>query len=492
MKKITAFLLATALICALFVIPASAGSNETQDFPFAETAPTVDGEVKSGEYVDAFPIHAFDGTSPEIADYQQHNQSNDWNYEFYACWTETDLHMAWVVDSPVFGPLPEQYYTETGNMWMYSCVQFILTPGAPDNEIVQYQTSQWSGDYLEGGLCLNEDGESVKIAWSKPAAVSAFLSPEDWDCAIVRDGNVTTYEVRIPWNKTGVQAIGNEATFGLTYAVAGQEAHADAGGVSMMLEWPDACLGGKNADNAAVITLTGHEEMDITSVEVDTSVALEDGTLPSDYDQDTAITIGLDTVNLAIVTDSCTLITDVANLGNYNTNWAMNVLLAPTDTANVYKVVEVLQGQGDTVAFVSEITEGMIVLSAHADDETTDAGIRKTIVSSLVVDTELHVFGVDIAAGEQTFKNAMLYTVAESGGDTESDVVSDDESDVVSEDDSSVVSEDDNDSKPATSTAVSDVDDGKDDGSLTWLWIVIAVVAVAAVVVVVIIIKKKK
>lgn len=485
MKKIIAFLLAAALCCAMFILPGmAAGDNEKVDIKYATKAPTVDGKVSSGEYVSALPTHDYSATSTEIASYQEHNKLTDLHYEFYICWTETDLYMAWKVYSSTFGALPEQYYTETGNMWMYSCVQFILTPGAPDNTKATYQTAQWSGNYLEVGLALREDGESCKVAWSKPAGAEA-LTVDDWDAAIIRDeaNKVTTYEVRLPWNKTGVQAIGNEAQFGLTYAVAGQEDYNVTPG---MLEWPNAILGGKNADNAGIMTLTGHKEMEITSIEVEPG--LVDGTLPTDYVAGTSVALTIDAVDTSVGGNTSRVFTDPSKIADKSTAWSQVLLLAPVEGKDgVYSVVENIAGDGTGIKFSSEITTGMIALAFHANDiaDGSEQAARKIAASGIAVGTELKLFGIDLTENKVLYKNSMVYTTDGSAGETTS------ETETTSE--ASSEAETTSETSKAASSAAASSEAAEEGSSLLWLWIVIGVVVVAgAAVAVVMIIRKKK
>jgi hypothetical protein len=173
--------------------------------------------------------------------------------------------MAWVVKADAHYPVdPVVDYNKDGIlndidysfMWQFSCVQFMLCTGAPDaSKPGTYQTSQWSGNYLEVGLSIMPDGTSYKIAWSKPVG-GENLTLADWDFVGVRDeaAKTTTYEVRIPWVKSGIKTVGNNAQFGLAYAVSDQQ---DFNVERSMCEWQDAILGGKNMDNGAVITLAG-------------------------------------------------------------------------------------------------------------------------------------------------------------------------------------------------------------------------------------------
>jgi hypothetical protein len=183
-------------------------------------------------------------------------------------WTDDSLYMAWIVKTAGHWPidLTKDYNKDgtadaakdgkdLGYMYMFSCVQFMMSTGAPDATKKVYQTAEWSGNYLEVGLSIQKDGQSKKIAWSKPKG-GENLAVDAWDFSGARNdaAKTTTYEVRIPWNKSGVKTVGNNVKFGLTYAIGDQE---DFDKAPNMCEWQDGILDGKNMDAGAVVNLTG-------------------------------------------------------------------------------------------------------------------------------------------------------------------------------------------------------------------------------------------
>lgn len=517
MKKLLAFLLVATMIVAMFAIPAAAEDtvNYEEEFKFVKKAPKVDGKVEKGEY-GTLPVHTYPEDKEQFVD-SEHNDyaESDWDFEFYGAWDADYLYMAWVLNTETHVGIPEiDHETDAnadgifneedyGYMWMYSCVQFIFTPGAPEKGTTAYQAGQYDGDYLEVGLALTAENNPIRIAWCKPTAASA-LDPNEWDASIVRDedAKTTTYEVRIPWGKSGLSEVGNEAQFGFTYAVAAQEYNTKKG----MIEWQNGVLSAKDADSAAVITLTGAP--DIEKSQISQEQAKVDGTLPSDAAD--ALQIALDGVNTSISGEKAYLYTDPSTVGSNNNTWATSILLKPVDgEEGYYEVVESATGSGATFSFTSEIEDGMIAISVHSDGEGVGKD-RSEAAKSLAVGDKVGLFGVDLEKGDTIYKNAMIYKPAtEQGGETSGEVsgdVSDATSDATSEDATSedatsedatsedATSEDatSEDASAATSTDASDAGSDDEGGLGIWLWVIIAVVIVAVVAVVVVLVIKKK
>jgi hypothetical protein len=511
------------MIVAMLAIPAAAEDtvNYEEEFKYTKKAPKVDGKVDKGEY-GTRPVHSFKDAKDQFIygtkaghEHDGYDES-DWDVDFYAAWDEENLYMAWVVNTEVHVGMPEQDYNNDGAwnvegdsnyMWEYSCLQFILTPGAPESGVKKYQTAEWSGDYLEVGLALTAENNAIRAWWSKPT-LSQSLDVNDWDAAIERDDakKTTIYEVRIPWNKSGVDAFGDGAQFGLTYAVAAQEYKVKRG----MIEWQDGCLGGKNADNAAVITLTGNKDVPIQENSKDAPTENKtEGTLPEAAKD--AIQLGIDGVNISISGEKAYLYTDPSVIGENNNTWATSILLKPVE-GDVYEIVETKTGNGATFSFDSEIEDGMIAFSVHSDGSGVGKE-RSELARALGVGDKLGLFGVDLEKADTTYSNAMFYVI---GGETEDPTTSEDVSEEVSEDVSTETSEDANtstetsedantstdastatsedaDASTEASTATSEGDATADEeGSLLWLWIVIGVVVVAGVVVAVVVVSKKK
>lgn len=491
MKKILSFLLIATMLVAMFVMPSAADDkvNYETEFDFLKKAPTVDGVVKKGEY-GTLPVHSYPDDKEQFED-TEHNKFTDTEFDFYAGWDADYLYMAWVVTAENHKGLPEQDFNNDGSfteadygyMWQYSCVQFIFTPGAPKAGETSYQVADtYGGNYLEVGLTLTTEGEQVRVCWCKPTAAQA-LEVNDWDAAIVTEDKTTTYEVRIPWGKSGLNSTGNGAQFGLTYAVAAQDFYTDKCG---MIEWQDGVLGGKKADNAAVITLTGNESITESSLVVIPSKS--EGTIPAEAEGKTQITI--DGLNTGITAEMAYLYTDPSTIGTMNTKWSTCVLLAPVEgEEGVYSVAEVIVGAGEEIVFTTELTEGMLAFAAHSDG--TGAGMdRKTAATNLALDSKVKFFGVDFEAADTTYTNAMFWVL-----DAEGDTSTEESSEVETSVDESSKEESKEASKAESSAAAtteSSEAEKTEEGGNALIWIIIAVVAVVAIAVVVFVVLKKK
>ena len=494
MKKILAFLLVALTVAALFVVPASAADDKNYKVTVpgvknGQAAPVPDGVVKAGEYVSKTPIHSFSANRSQFN--TDHDEYGDWDVDFYTCWDADNLYLAWVVHSDIQVGMPSDKLSAAGglgNMWEYSCVQFILTPGAPGGT-TKYQTDQWAGNYLECGLTLVDNKEVGKIAWSAPVGLQK-MDVNDWDGAIKRDdaAKTTTYEVRIPWKATGVQVKGDNAQFGLTYAASAQEQYTSV--KKGMLEWQDGILGGKNADNAAVMTLEpiGYEQTVIVPVDP----VLKEGEVPAEVKDATCIT--LDGLNKAITGEKAYLITKPTkeNIASYNTKYALGLLLEPGEgKKNTYKLVEKVQGAAadkEVIEFTTDIKDGMILALIHSDGQKEGAARRDT-AAGLEVGSELYLFGVDVAKGEQLYSNAALYV-------TSATVVDDSSAEESSKEESSKPE-----SKPESKTESSKVEStpasssAEEEGKMSPVAIVLIVICgliIIGAVVAVIIVKKKK
>ena len=413
MKKLFAALLALALACtALVIVPSAAGTNPEFTFEFTEDAPVIDGVVDPGEY-GMFPVDSWSYSQGALENTFQNinyliTDDEDLSIDFYATWTNDDLYLAWVVNTKYDSRIPT---TETSDAYMYEyCyIQLVMTSGAPDNSVVKYQTAQWSGDYLDIGLCLKDDGESYKVAWTQPAAANNSLTLSDWEFSGSREGTVTTYEVRLPWNKTGVAEKGDGAQFGLNWGVGAQEKYSVTQGI---VEWTDGAVGVKNADAACVITLEGGDEKQQVGMELpvsrDESPA---GDLPAGLENSPIQILQLEA---AVTGESVSLVSDVANMTNYNTTWAHAVLLRPAaDNSETlegyYTVVEAITGAGEAVGFTSETQEGDVAIIAHTDgSEGATGGPARNALGALAIGDSVYLHGVqwNTETGKIAWKNS--------------------------------------------------------------------------------------
>lgn len=514
MKKILTFLLVATMLCAMFVMPSAAADdvNFADTVDFIETAPKPDGIVNVGEYGDVLPHHTYSENPEQFAkDAANHDQYGNWDVEFYSAWDAENIYFAWVVKSEIHHGLvkgtydgsgnliseewptdPEEYAKNLGHMWWNSCVQFIITPGAPG-------TGDYTNNYLEVGLCLLSDGDIGKVAWQLPKGVKD-IDFNDWDAAIVRDdaNNTTTYEVSIPKAMSGIGTYGTDAQFGLTYAAAAQENYlTDTPG---MLEWQNGILGSKEPNNAAVMTLAGGNE------EQEDIIDIKEGELPEEAKD--AVTVIVDDVNTAMTGEDAKIITDLTM--DYNGIYAYNMLLAPVEgEAEVYELVATTQGEGVAPEFDVEVTEGMVILCVHSDGSEGAQGLdRFNTAYTIGIGSKVKIFGVNVAEGELAYTNPCVYVTelveVDNGEEpVESSEVIEESSEVVSSEAPAVSSEAASSEAPAessapaasnsTSSAASSVADAAQEGGIgtgAIIGIVAAVIAVIAVVVVVI--KKKK
>ena len=418
MKKSFAALLALVLAFTVFtVVPSAAGTNPEYELAFTDDAPIVDGEISSREY--GAPLVSWvlsDGEEDGIvlANYEIKDDP-DLSIDFYATWTETDLYLAWKVHTKYDVRIPET--EEDGWMYEYCCVQFILTPGAPDNSVKKYQTAEWSGDYLEVGLTMRDDGLSYKVCWSQPASAGSALQVSDWEFAGSRDESkqISVYECRLPLNKTGIETKGDGAQFGLTWAVGAQEHYDNV--TKGLVEWQDAIIGGKNADNAAIMTMAGSGE---DKQEVEVGVVSRDkcphGDLPDGLEESL---MQITLVGQPVTAEQTTLIVDPANINKYNPKYAHTLLLRPAGDLNglegYYTVVEGVTGSGEDISFTSEVKDGDIAVILHTDssDSTSNQAQAVALAKTLTEGQLVYLHGVGTKDGGLIFlyNNAQLAVV---------------------------------------------------------------------------------
>ncbi|HBR30990.1 MAG TPA: hypothetical protein DD733_02790 [Clostridiales bacterium] len=225
-----------------------------------ETEPQLDGIVNDSEY--GQKIHTTYSNDQFVSDY---DTDLDIDADFYMTWNSDNLYLSWVVRTENHYPVSKtRDYNNDGKagtdadlcfMWMFSCVQFMLCTGAPKIDDTNYQTTDWSGNYLEAGLSIMEDDSSYIAIWSRPVGAED-LSVTDLEFAGNRNeaASTTTYEVKIPWDAIGMTNVDEGTELGLTYSIGDQE---DFDVSPNMCEWQNAILGRKNMDAGAVITLSG-------------------------------------------------------------------------------------------------------------------------------------------------------------------------------------------------------------------------------------------
>ena len=119
-----------------------------------------------------------------------------------------------------------------------------------------------------------------------------------------------------------------------------------------------------------------------------------------------AVQLTIDGINHTLTGEDSSLNIDI--YGDYNTVYAYNMLLKPTDKANVYTLVETVVGIGQRIEFQTPLTDGMIIAAFHTD--SLGSGVpRVNLAKTVTIGSELTVFGVDIDLGTFTYINAMLY-----------------------------------------------------------------------------------
>lgn len=407
MKRIFAVLIALALACsALVIVPAAEAPNLVYVVEYTEDAPTVDGEIEVGEY-GKYPIDSWayaDGAGEETFTLSNYliTDDEDLEIEFYATWTEDDLYLAWKVVSKYRSliPLDNMPEGETGDGYMYNyCyVQLLMTPGAPDANVKKYQTAEWSGDYLDIGLCLKDDGQSYKVAWTQPLAANNSLTLSDWEFLGSLDESTGTfiYEVRLPWNKTGIEEKGEGARFGMNWAVGVQEHYTNV--QQGIVEWVDGVAGGKNADAAPIIELIGGPGK--TKVEIELPDTRDDSPhadLPEGLEESLLQILQL---NAAVIAEQISLVADPENINNYNPNYAQTLLLRPLEDNSeeiegYYEVVENVTGSGAAIAFENDVEDGDVALVVHSDGVETSAGFAaRQVAAALAAGDTVYLHGV--------------------------------------------------------------------------------------------------
>lgn len=511
MKKILTFLLVASMLIAMFVVPSAAEGivNAEVTVESTKTAPKIDGKVGKTEY--GLPVRTFEDAKDEFTANDDHDEYDNWGFDFYMTWDGDNLYMAWVVRSEVHKAMPKATFGSNydiisdvwpddgsmfGHMWWHSCIQFIITPGPPKKGETSYGSAQ---NFLEIGLCQMEDGDIGRMAWYYPSGITKEdVSINDWNAAIERDdaAKTTTYEVAIPWDMTTVNASGDSAQFGLTFAVAAQENYGTKKG---MIEWCDGLLGTKQPDNAAIITLKSDD------YEKEDHNKLVEGKLPDEAKD--ALKIAFNKMNDVMGAESTLLVTELEgkNLGSdYGLNYSSVILCKPVED-NVYEVVEAVTGTGE-IALATEIEDGMILVAAHTDGSEGAGGlVNSATIKQIGVGSKVVLFGVDLKEGKFEYTNSQIYVkeLVEAGTENPGDVsgeesseVIDESSEAVSEEESSeAVSETESkaDTSAATSTDASTGDKADEEGGLgVWLWVIIGVAVVAVAAVVVIVLKKKK
>lgn len=394
-------MLVVAMLLSMLALPVSASApssiNVNVDIEYAESAPSVNGKIASGEY--GQKIHRYSSVKSQFN--TDHDDYKDWDVDFYMTWDESYLYMAWDVMTDVVGFMPEQDFSydgawgddDYGFMWMYSAVQFRIVRGVPKYGQTNYQTSTYSGDYLDVGFASTSNNNDIISVWCTPLGIDyAGINAKNWSFAVNRNNSTgkTTYEVAVPWSAIGVvPADGN--IIGVTYAVGAQEDYNNKRG---MLDWQGGVLNPPCADKAAVVTLNKAK------------AELPEGVYPSDASGKMQFPIYQH--NEGLVAESTLLVTNISSAENYNLNWAYVMVLSHI-SGNSYSLVHAYQNTGNEEVDY-DLEDGMIILALHTHEDGGGGEQAMQNAKSLSVGTTMKLFGFQ--NGKQIYSNPMMYVVS--------------------------------------------------------------------------------
>ncbi len=199
MKKLLSIILSMLMTISMFSLCAAAEEEtETEhakttatvinpeiDIYKVTTAPKRDGVVSPGEYGDKIHTTYEAGKEGEF-DYN-YNKPKNVDADFYACWDDRGLYLAWVVrtdhhKAPKAG----------AEMWLWNCIQFEICDRDPrlDDRVV----SGWS-------IAVGTDAQAGKNLKAVQTQHQTFLKTNMWQFTGKRDdaANTTTYEMMVPW-----------------------------------------------------------------------------------------------------------------------------------------------------------------------------------------------------------------------------------------------------------------------------------------------------
>ena len=243
MKKLLALVITLTMALSVFSVCLFAEEEEKEPMrttatvinPLVDiykigTAPKRDGVVSAGEYGDKIHTTYEAGKEGEF-DYN-YNFLRDVDADFYACWDDRNLYLAWVVRTD-----HHRADTPGQGMWIWNCVQFEVCdrdPRLEDRVVLSLGCAPGTGA---------QAGKQFKELYSSGGQIdfSTFFRSSMWQFTGKRDdaAQTTTYEVSIPWttlntvsingynsldtDTTGFAALGGEPqegmVFGLGYVV---------------------------------------------------------------------------------------------------------------------------------------------------------------------------------------------------------------------------------------------------------------------------------
>lgn len=498
MKKLSLILSVILVFLSVF-LPVSASEPyinaeiEAQNVTMTDVTPTIDGVISPPLEYDLERKRTsltYSKNKEQFNTPDDHDEYDDWDFDFYIKWDKKNVYMAWVVKTDVHKPLPESEIVPEwnlsdgeaylGNMWKHSFVHILITPGAP----LAGKTKYKNDNYLELGVCQLENGSTGKAIWNLPKGLdNEDVSSDDWSAAVSRNDErgETIYEVSIPWIMMGIAKVDSDDRFGLAFAVGAQENYDEKKGI---IEWNDAILGTKAPDNAGVVHLS-KVYVDPMPYPMPTPNL---GEIPDEAEG--KIQIGIDHINEYINGEDTALKTDPTS--PINTNWAHAMLLKPIDGKdNVYTLIDTAHGSGKEVEF-DRYEEGMLILGLHSDcQDPAQAELyagyaEKAAAMSIPVGSELTLWGVDVEKGEFIYDNAIIYVSRLAGEPDTSDSTESSVADV-SNDPSNSKADD-----IASNVTDSEKSDNNENNSKIIFIVIAALIVVVAAVVIILTVRAKK
>ena len=213
MKKILSIILSILMTVSMFSLCAAAEEdkepakttatviNPPVDLYKVTTSPKIDGVVNPGEYGDKIHTTYEAGKEGEF-DYR-YNPPKNVDADFYACWDDRALYLAWVVRT-------DHHKNEKGgqDMWLWNCVQFEVCDRDPrENGLVVLSLGCAPGTGPQAGKQLKQLYTSAGTPY-----IDTFFKNTMWNSNCKRDdaAKTTTYEVSIPW--TTLNTVSNNAS----------------------------------------------------------------------------------------------------------------------------------------------------------------------------------------------------------------------------------------------------------------------------------------
>ncbi len=242
MKKIFSAVL-SALVVAALTVPVFAGFTQEEavmevkfDIQKATTTPVMDGKMSDGEYYEVELQKSW--ISAYVDDDNNAEAALNTNPKLYMSWDDNYVYTYTEISTPNF---TNEWDSDPGQMWQSACIQVCAS-----------ESGSTAGNSLEYGIALSsETNEMLKVIWIDYLS-SGFDPVANEDFAVVKNGDVVTYECRTPYSafiSDGKLAEGDDFLFCLVWSTG------DIGDV-MQTQLASGCTGnGKNADYFAQVKL---------------------------------------------------------------------------------------------------------------------------------------------------------------------------------------------------------------------------------------------